>query len=70
MKRILVGAALLVLLTSCSLTEPIPVKGQVVSCEAIKLKSGQTPPLECLGGGAPISADAIVGPALINVWGT
>jgi thiol-disulfide isomerase/thioredoxin len=70
MKRILVGAALLVLLTSCSLTEPIPIKGQVVSCEAIKLKSGQTSPLECLGGGAPIAADAIMGPALINVWGT
>jgi len=33
-------------------------------------KSGETPPLECLGGGAPIAADAIVGPALINVWGT
>ena len=70
MKRIFVGAALLVLLTSCSLTEPIPIKGQVVSCEEIKLKSGQTPPLECLGGGAPIAADAIMGPALINVWGT
>ncbi len=70
MKRILVGVALLVLLTSCSITKTVPVKGEVVSCESIKLKSGQTPPLECLGGGAPIAADAIVGPALINVWGT
>jgi len=70
MKRILVGAALLVLLTSCSITKTVPVKGEVVSCEAVELKSGQTPPLECLGGGAPIAADAIVGPALINVWGT
>ena len=70
MKRIFIGAALLVLLTSCSLTEPIPVKGEVVSCETIKVKSGTTETLECLGGGAPIAADAIVGPALVNVWGT
>lgn len=70
MKRILVGAALLVLLTSCSLTKTIPVKGEVVSCETIKAKGGKTEALECLGGGAPIAADAIVGPALVNVWGT
>ena len=57
MKRILVGATLLVLLTSCSITKTVPIKGEVVSCETIKLKSGQTPPLECLGGGAPISAE-------------
>ena len=49
MKRIFIGAALLVLLTSCSLTEPIPVKGEVVSCETIKVKSGTTEALECLG---------------------
>ena len=70
MKRIFIGAALLVLLTSCSLTEPIQVKGEVVSCETIKVKSGKTEALECLGGGEPIAADAIVGPALVNVWGT
>ena len=70
MKRIFIGAALLVLLTSCSLTEPIPVKGEVVNCATIKVKSGTTEALECLGGGAPIAADAIVGPALVNVWGT
>ena len=70
MKRIFIGAALLVLLSSCSLTEPIPIKGEVVSCETIKVKSGKSEALECLGGGAPIAADAIVGPALVNVWGT
>ena len=70
MKRIFIGAALLVLLTSCSLTEPIPIKGEVVSCETIKVKSGTTEALECLGGGTPIAVDAIVGPALVNVWGT
>jgi len=70
MKRIFIGAALLVMLSSCSLTEPIPIKGEVVTCETIKVKSGKTEALECLGGGAPIAADAIVGPALVNVWGT
>ena len=62
--------SLLVMLSSCSLTEPIPVKGEVVSCETIKVKSVETEALECLGGGEPIAADAIVGPALVNVWGT
>jgi cytochrome c biogenesis protein CcmG/thiol:disulfide interchange protein DsbE len=70
MKRIFIGAALLVILASCSLTEPIPVMCEVVNCETIKVKSGTTEALECLGGGAPIAADAIVGPALVNVWGT
>ena len=70
MKRILIGAGLLVLLTSCSLTKTVPIKGEVVSCETIKVKTSKTEALECLGGGAPIAADAIGGPALVNVWGT
>jgi cytochrome c biogenesis protein CcmG/thiol:disulfide interchange protein DsbE len=70
MKRVLVGLCLLLALTSCSLTEPIPVKGQVVDCANIKVAPGKSEPLECLGGGAPIAADSIVGPALVNVWGT
>jgi thiol-disulfide isomerase/thioredoxin len=57
-------------LTSCSLTEPIPIKGEVVDCASIKVAPGKSEPLECLGGGAPIAADSIVGPALVNVWGT
>ncbi len=70
MKRIFIGAALLVVLTSCSLTKPIPVKGEVVSCETVKVKSSKSEALECLGEGTPIAVDAIVGPALVNVWGT
>ena len=70
MKPILIGAGLLVLLTSCSLTKTVPIKGEVVSCETIKVKTSKTEALECLGGGAPIAADAIGGPALVNVWGT
>lgn len=70
MKRVLVSLCALLALTSCSLTEPIPIKGEVVDCASIKVASGKSEPLECLGGGAPIAADSIVGPALVNVWGT
>lgn len=70
MKRLILGACMTLLLTSCSLTEPIPIKGEVVSCDSIKVKTGTTAPLECLGGGEPVAVDAIVGPALVNVWGT
>ncbi len=70
MKRVLVGLCVLLALTSCSLTEPIPIKGEVVDCASIKVKPAKSEPLECLGGGAPIAADSIVGPVLVNVWGT
>ncbi len=70
MKRVLVGLCALLALTSCSLTEPIPIKGEVVDCASITVKPGNSEPLECLGGGTPIAADSIVGPALVNVWGT
>jgi thiol-disulfide isomerase/thioredoxin len=70
MKRLSGLFALLLLLTACSAIEPIQVKGVVVDCEKIKVKGGTGEPLECLGGGSAIAADAIRGPALINVWGT
>lgn len=58
------------LLTGCSFTEPIPVRGKVIDCESIETVPAADEALECLGGGAPISVDAIRGPAIINVWGT
>ena len=70
MKRLSGLFALLLLLTACSAVEPIQAKGVVVSCENIKVEGGTGAPLECLGGGSAIAADAIRGPALINVWGT
>ena len=70
MKRLSGLLALLLLLTACSAVEPIQAKGVVVSCENIKVEGGTGAPLECLGGGSAIAADAIRGPALINVWGT
>lgn len=70
MKKFLVITSLLALLTGCSLTQPIPVKGEVVSCSTIKVVANNSTPLDCLDGSAGVSIDSIVGPALINVWGS
>ena len=70
MKKFLVSILTVLALTGCSLTEPIPVKGEVVSCASIKVLPVQGTPLDCLDGSAVISVDSIKGPALLNVWGT
>ena len=70
MRRALVSLGLLLSLTSCSLTEPIPIKGEVVSCTSIKVQNSDSQPLDCLDGSNGVSVDSIVGPALINVWGS
>lgn len=70
MKRILILVISLVTLTGCSITEPIPVKGEVVSCASIKVLPSQGELLDCLDGSTGVSVDSIKGPALINVWGT
>lgn len=70
MRRILLILTTLILLTACSVTEPISTKGEVVDCSSISVQGGTSEKLECLGGGSPIAPDGIKGPALINVWGT
>ena len=70
MKKILILVLSLVTLTGCSLSEPIPIKGEVVSCASIKVLPIQGELLDCLDGSAGVSVDSIKGPALINVWGT
>ena len=70
MKQVTAVVFAAILLTGCSLTEPIPVKGKVVSCESIATVPAADEALECLGGGDSISVDSIRGPAIINVWGT
>jgi thiol-disulfide isomerase/thioredoxin len=70
MKEFLASILTVVTLTSCSLTEPIPVKGEVVSCESIHVSPSTDTPLECLGGGERVAVSAIRGPAIVNVWGT
>ena len=70
MKKIFAIAFVTITLSSCSATEPISVKGEVVDCSSISAQGGKLEKLECLGGGSPIAPDGIKGPALINVWGT
>lgn len=70
MKKFLSAILAVITLTSCSLTEPIPVKGEVVSCESIRMDSTSDESLECLGGGEGAAVSAIRGPAIVNVWGT
>ena len=70
MKKLLVIALSAITLTGCSLTQPIPVKGEVVSCAVIKTVASEGAALDCLDGSKGVAADSIVGPALINVWGT
>jgi thiol-disulfide isomerase/thioredoxin len=70
MKKLLILAISLVTLTGCSLTEPIPVKGEVVNCSSIKVKASDSKVLECLDGTTGVAVDSIIGPALVNVWGS
>ena len=70
MKKLLIGLSMIVLLSGCSFTQPIPVKGELVACTEITTKPNTGIPLECLGGGEPVSIDSITGPAIINIWGT
>jgi thiol-disulfide isomerase/thioredoxin len=70
MRKAMISLAFILFLTSCSLTEPIPVKGRLVGCEEIKTVAASDEALECLAGGEPISVDSIKGPAIINIWGT
>jgi thiol-disulfide isomerase/thioredoxin len=70
MKKILSALLAIATLTGCSLTEPIPVKGEVVSCADIKTSASDGAALDCLDGSEGVAVDSIVGPALVNVWGT
>ena len=70
MKKILSALLALATLTGCSLSEPIPVKGEVVSCTGIKTSASDGAVLDCLNGSEGVAVESIVGPALINVWGT
>lgn len=70
MKKIVIGVLSLLFLTGCSMAQPIPYKGEVISCASIKTKPSTSPALDCLDGSAGVAVDSIVGPALINVWGS
>jgi thiol-disulfide isomerase/thioredoxin len=70
MKRFLIAIIAVMALAGCSATDPIPVKGEVVSCASITVLPVQGELLDCLDGSAGVSVDSIKGPALLNVWGT
>jgi cytochrome c biogenesis protein CcmG/thiol:disulfide interchange protein DsbE len=70
LKRFLIATIAVMALAGCSVTEPIPVKGEVVSCTSIKVLPVQGELLDCLDGSTGVSVDSIKGPALLNVWGT
>jgi cytochrome c biogenesis protein CcmG, thiol:disulfide interchange protein DsbE len=70
MKKVAVLLICLLTLTGCSLTEPIPVKGEVVGCSTIRTSTSTGKVLDCLDGTPGVAVDSIVGPALINVWGS
>jgi thiol-disulfide isomerase/thioredoxin len=70
MKKFWIATLAVFALAGCSLTQPIPVKGEVVSCASIKVLPIQGALLDCLDGSAGVSVDSIKGPALLNVWGT
>jgi thiol-disulfide isomerase/thioredoxin len=70
MKRALLFLVIALSMSGCTTSSSNSIQGEVVNCESINLKAGKLTPLECLGGGDAIATDQIVGPALINVWGT
>lgn len=70
MKKVAVLLISLLTLTGCSLTEPIPVKGEVIGCATIRTSISTGKVLDCLDGSTGVAVDSIVGPALINVWGS
>ena len=70
MRKIILVLFSVLTLSSCSFTEPIPIKGEVVSCTNIKTVQTNDVLLDCLDGSEGVAVDSIVGPALINVWGT
>lgn len=70
MKKFALTILTVVVLAGCSVTEPIPVKGEVVACSTINVLPVQGEVLDCLDGSPGVSVDSIKGPALLNVWGT
>ena len=69
MKRVAIAVAVLLLAGCSSPSEKIA--GQVISCECISSSTTENSVvLDCLDGGVGASVDSIMGPAIINVWGS
>ena len=59
-------------LTACASSEPISVKGEVVSCDSVSTDSSITKGIsvECVDGSAGAILESLRGPLIINVWGS
>ena len=74
MKKLLIIITSVLLITSCSTSEPLQTKtlGSVPSCDQIDISKVSDKKLEmpCLDGSSIINFNSIKGPIIINVWGS
>ena len=71
MKRALLLISALIL-TGCANTEPVAIKGEVVSCTSVTSDKSITDGIkvECVDGSEGVAMEALRGPMIINVWGS
>lgn len=71
MKRALFVIAALIL-TGCADTEPVAIKGEVISCGSVTSEKAITEGIsvECVDGSEGTVIQALRGPMIINVWGS
>ena len=74
MKKLLITITSVLLITSCSTSQPLQTKtlGSVPSCDQIDISKVSDKKLEmpCLDGSSMINFHSIRGPIIINVWGS
>ena len=74
MKKLLIIITSVLLITSCSTSQPLQTKtlGSVPSCDQIDISKVSDKKLEmpCLDGSSVINYHSIKGPIIINVWGS
>ena len=70
MKRLWILSILL--LTACTNVNANPVKGEVVSCDSIKVDATVSggEKLPCLTGNSGFALNQLRGPVLVNIWGS
>jgi thiol-disulfide isomerase/thioredoxin len=73
-KKLLIIITSVLLITSCSTSQPLQTKtlGSVPSCDQIDISKVSDKKLEmpCLDGSSVINYHSIKGPIIINVWGS
>ena len=71
MKRVLIVIASLIL-AGCSVSEPVAIKGEVISCGSVTSEKAITEGIsvECVDGSAGALIESLRGPMVLNVWGS